>query len=125
LRELRIDAAESDVRTDVANLALAAEPSVAAILTADGADATSTFVDNAAKKANGNIGYLDAVARAVDNAVTLNSAQPASGRAGQSGVVSQEGNLGPVVEVQLGEDPRDVLFHGGHAHEQFATDLRA
>jgi hypothetical protein len=36
----------------------------------------------------------------------------------------KKGDLGPVVEVKLGEDPRYVLLHGRHAHEQLAADLR-
>ena len=39
-------------------------------------------------------------------------------------IVGKKGDLGPVVEVELGEDPRYVLLHGRHAHEQLATDLR-
>lgn len=68
LRELRIDAIDTRVHADLVSYAqaLAAEPSVAGSLDPD---AAPRFVNDAVEKADGNIGYLDAVARAVDNAV--------------------------------------------------------
>jgi DNA-binding CsgD family transcriptional regulator len=41
----------------------------------------------------------------VEFGLTRNTRWPSSGRADQAGIVSEEGDLGSVVEVQLGEDP--------------------
>jgi hypothetical protein len=67
LREIRIDAADARVRDDLYGYAgrLAAEPAVAAALDAAGR-AADGFVADAMARADGNIGYLDALGRALD-----------------------------------------------------------
>jgi hypothetical protein len=67
LRELVLDADEPDVKRDLDRYArsLAGEPAVAAVV----GDAQESFVERAVAKASGNIGYLDAVGRAVDRAI--------------------------------------------------------
>lgn len=65
LREERLDPGDADVQRDIKQYArgLAAEPAVRGIVEA------GRFVADAVTKANGNVGYLDAVGRAIDQAV--------------------------------------------------------
>jgi hypothetical protein len=67
LRSLRIDGADVRVQQDLRRLAedLSTSPSVVSALTAAGRNARD-FVSEAVVRADGNIGYLDAIARAID-----------------------------------------------------------
>ncbi len=67
LRRLRIDGTDVRVQQDLRRLAedLSASPLVASTLTAAGRTARD-FVSEAVVRADGNIGYLDAIARAID-----------------------------------------------------------
>lgn len=67
LRSLRIDSADPRVQQDLRRLAedLTTSPSVIAALTAAGRSARD-FVSEAVVRADGNIGYLDAIARSID-----------------------------------------------------------
>jgi tetratricopeptide (TPR) repeat protein len=71
LEELALDPDDTSLRDDVATYAraLAREPAMAAAL-ASGRDGDA-FVTSAIAHAHGNLGYLDAVARAVDQGVAI------------------------------------------------------
>jgi hypothetical protein len=71
LRELFLDPDDADVRADLETYAraLTREPAVAAVQQAEGSGKADTFVVQAVDKANGNIGYLDAVGRGIDQAL--------------------------------------------------------
>src|SRR5262249_2399359 len=48
----------------------------------------------------------------------------ARARSGEVGVVGEQGDLGPVSELQLGQDVGDVRLDGGHAQVELGGDLR-